>query len=368
MGLQRVSLRRSPRYLPPRAGPGSYPRAVDFAPYRSGADRFPPRSTPHGGYLLAVILRALIAYQADQPASPRQPSSPPALVDPLSLQAQFLTSVAPGPVEIHISTVRAGRSIANLRAELLHRTGGDRPGECAITAEAVFTLFGPLPPVDGAGHHLPPSDGNMNLLPLSDSPYAIRSPLETHPSRLKLGMFKWEKPGSRWSRETPLGMVPGAMDWVEDPVIAERREKGGADGRQKTVEWGVWAALKHPEDIVDTAALAMFADVCGSQPELLPLDQRTSATYFPTLTMSVHFHAAFPPPAPYLADHHTVGIYCPGGSQIVAGRHEQRAEVWTAPSAVGEGQEQDGWRERSLCLLSATQTALTATGRNGGRL
>lgn len=89
---------------------------------------------------------------------------------------------------------------------------------------------------------------------------------------------------------------------------------------------------------------------------------------FPTLTISLLFHAALPVTAPYLSDQYTLGVYSPGGSPIHQGRHEQRIEVWTAPSGVGQGAEQEGWRERSMLLCTSTQAALTAAGRKGGRL
>jgi hypothetical protein len=40
------------------------------------------------------------------------------------------------------------------------------------------------------------------------------------------------------------------------------------------------------------------------------------------------------------------------------GRHEGYAEVWTAPTNIGEGKPIDGWRDKQVCLAIATQMAL----------
>jgi len=34
-------------------------------------------------------------------------------------------------------------------------------------------------------------------------------------------------------------------------------------------------------------------------------------------------------------------------------------EVWTAPSNIGEGEIGEGWRDKQVCLASATQMAIT---------
>lgn len=242
-----------------------------------------PHSTPHGGYVLATILRALIAFQTTTPLDPstRTPSSPPPQPDPVSLSAQFLLPVTPGPVEVHVSVVRAGRTFSYLAAKLLHHTGGDNPGELAITTQAVFTRFPAVPPVDERGRHSPPGNGGMDLLPLSDSPYAeaLKSPLLTHPSKLSFGVEnKWEETGRRWSKESTLGSInAGLWDWVADPKIEERRGGKGLEGRAVSLEWGGYTAMLDGADVVDLAVVAMTADVAASQPEVLPPGQRTNS-------------------------------------------------------------------------------------------
>lgn len=206
------------------------------------------------------MLRSLIKYQTDAPldSAPRKPDSPPRLTDPVSLTTQFLLPTQPGPVEIHVSAVRVGRAFTNLQARLLHRTGGDNPGECTITAQAIFTRLPPLPGTDASGRHPPVSDSNLNLFPLSDSPYAMQSPMLTHPSKLEFSKDnKWDDTGRRWSKQSTLGSInAGLFDWVADPEIDRRRAGTGEKGERLTLEWGAWFALLAKEDVIDTVCLA----------------------------------------------------------------------------------------------------------------
>jgi len=52
-----------------------------------------------------------------------------------------------------------------------------------------------------------------------------------------------------------------------------------------------------------------------------------------------------------------VGLYS-RSSFMDDGRHDVSAEIWTAPSNLGEGAETDGWRDKQVCLGIVTQTAL----------
>lgn len=70
-----------------------------------------------------------------------------------------------------------------------------------------------------------------------------------------------------------------------------------------------------------------------------------------------------PVAAPFLCHPHVVGVYCPGGTGFQDGLHEQRSEVWSAPGPVGSGNEQEGWRERNVLLLTSTQVAMTSKGK-----
>jgi len=54
----------------------------------------------------------------------------------------------------------------------------------------------------------------------------------------------------------------------------------------------------------------------------------------------------------------TVGIFVTVKFTI-EGRYELTSEIWTAPSEIGKGIEEDGWQDRMFCMASVTQSALT---------
>ena len=81
------------------AGPGRYRGVVD--------DSWRVLRGPNGGYLAAIILRALTQEVADPRRSPR------------SLTVHYLAAPEPGPVEVTVVVERTGRSLASLSARLL---------------------------------------------------------------------------------------------------------------------------------------------------------------------------------------------------------------------------------------------------------
>ena len=55
----------------------------------------------------------------------------------------------------------------------------------------------------------------------------------------------------------------------------------------------------------------------------------------------------------------TVGLYSSGKFiNHPQSRHDVYVEVWTAPSEIGEGEVEEGWRDKQVCLAIATQMAL----------
>jgi acyl-CoA thioesterase len=74
-------------------------------------DRWSIGHVPNGGYTMAVALRALLR-GLDRP-------------DPLTVTAHFLRPAEPGPAELDVETVRAGRSAA-IGTVSLHQSGVER--------------------------------------------------------------------------------------------------------------------------------------------------------------------------------------------------------------------------------------------------
>jgi len=73
------------------------------------------------------------------------------------------------------------------------------------------------------------------------------------------------------------------------------------------------------------------------------------------MVLSVEYKAEIPDDL--LISKRTLGVYS-RTSFMNEGRHDVYVEIWTAPSNLGEGVEEEGWRDRQVCLGIATQTAL----------
>lgn len=65
----------------------------------------------------------------------------------------------------------------------------------------------------------------------------------------------------------------------------------------------------------------------------------------------------------------TVGIYSKGTFiNDPQQRHDMYTEVWTAPSNLAQGRDEDGWRDSQRCLVTSTQMALTIPNIGKGKL
>ncbi|HMC52695.1 MAG TPA: thioesterase family protein [Acidimicrobiales bacterium] len=81
------------------AGPGRYRAVVD--------ESWQVQRGPNGGYLAALLLRALTAAVGDAARSPR------------SLTVHYLAPPDPGPVEVDVVVERSGRSVVSLSARMV---------------------------------------------------------------------------------------------------------------------------------------------------------------------------------------------------------------------------------------------------------
>jgi len=79
---------------------------------------------PHGGYLAAMLLRALSEGLASTTAGR-------SAATPRSLTIHYLRAPDPGPVQIRVKLERAGRSLSTLSAQLEHN---GTPTRCASPA------------------------------------------------------------------------------------------------------------------------------------------------------------------------------------------------------------------------------------------
>lgn len=79
--------------------------------------------------------------------------------------------------------------------------------------------------------------------------------------------------------------------------------------------------------------------------------------------MSVEFKH----PLPSTSSQKTVGVFVEGRF-MKGGRHDISVEIWSAPSEIGTGTVEPGWRESQVCLAVSQQTALTIPIKEKPRL
>ncbi len=210
----------------------------------------------NGGYLLALAARAM----ADAVGRP-----------PLSVTAHYLRPGRPGPCEIDVDVVRAGRRMATVGARL--RSDGD-------DVIALLGTFGELP--DDPRHVI---DGHPPELPLVDQ--CVRA-------------------------------GPPVASGFGDRVRAHYRaadvgfRDGRPSGRAEVAGWFEFADRHPPDPIALLLVADAFAPVCFNRPEF-------PVSWAPTLELTVHVRGV---PAPG-------ALRCAFRSRFMqAGLFEEDGEVW----------------------------------------
>ncbi len=189
---------------------------------------------PHGGYLAAILLRALTEAIADVDRSPR------------SLTIHYASSPEPGPALIEVTIERRGRSLSTLSARL------EQNGKLMAIALSAFSTPWEAPEVDA----LP-----MPALPPPD-PQRRSSP----------GLFKGAPP---FTRQMVMQPRVGAVPFI------------GADA---PMEIGGWIGLPEPRP-VDAPAVALFSDA-WFPPSFIAL---RAPAVSPTVDLTIHFRRPLVP-------------------------------------------------------------------------
>ena len=196
--------------------------AADIAPgWRAGRG-------PHGGYLAAILLRALVATVDDPARTPR------------SLTIHYAASPEAGPVEIHTTIERAGRSLSTLSARM------EQAGRVTALALAAFSVPWTAP--------------GANELPMPE-----------------LGEPDAER------RSTPK-LFKGAPEFTKQLVMQPRVGAIPFAGSGAPMRIGGWTGLPEPRP-VDALALALFCDA-WFPPSFIALD---SPAVSPTIDLTIHF-------------------------------------------------------------------------------
>jgi hypothetical protein len=137
---------------------------------------------PNGGYLLALILRAVLAE-----------SSYP---HPVSTNAHFITPPLPGPAEVTVDVIRTGRTIETLRASL------SQQGTPRVATIVTTSTLSRTSPVEWVG---PPPEP---VAPVDDCiPAVVDLPDGTHVSLLEHVDLRLDPQTLGWFSGRPAGQL-----------------------------------------------------------------------------------------------------------------------------------------------------------------
>ncbi|KAJ8474156.1 hypothetical protein ONZ45_g16050 [Pleurotus djamor] len=282
-------------------------------------------AVPNGGFVLALALQACIEYQAKSPHP-----------DPIHLTAHYLRTTGVTAFDVRIRVLRKGKGFTNILADFM------QSNELKFTIHAIF----------GVLNDAPTTPGHEGILAAMSPPskYARHVPLHNHPATVK---------------SIPMASRFGFSEhttWTGEPQFQEKNKQmtAGSSIGGGGLEWGSWFELKDKNERITTSTLAFLVDMFTNVPMILSTidDVGLPSSWFPTMMLAVEFK--FPiPKTPDFASR-TVGIYSSGTFfNNPSGHHDIYAEVWTAPSGIGEGTVEEGWRTKQRCLATATQMALT---------
>ncbi len=183
---------------------------------------------PHGGYLAAMLLRALVATVDDPQRTPR------------SLTIHYTRAPEPGPIEIHTTVEREGRSLSTLSARMTQN------GRTTALALAAFSVPWTAP------------DANELPMPELAPPDAER-------------------------HSTPK-LFKGAPEFTRHVVMQPRVGAIPFAGSGAPMRIGGWIGLPE-ERPVDALLLALFCDA-WFPPSFIALD---SPAISPTIDLTIHF-------------------------------------------------------------------------------
>ncbi len=188
---------------------------------------------PHGGYLAAMLLRALIASVADAAREPR------------SLTIHYARAPEPGPVQITTTLEREGRSLSTLSARM------HQGQELVALVVAAFSLPWTGPEI----------------------------------SEVQVPQVEPADP----SREG-LKLIEHGPEFARQIVLQPRMEGRPLSGEERPMVMRGWIGLVEPRPI-DALSLAFFSDALVPAPYM----RMREWSAVPTVDLTVHFRARMRP-------------------------------------------------------------------------
>lgn len=243
------------------------------------ADGWKAGRGPHGGYLAAMLLRALTATVDEPRRAPR------------SLTIHYARAPEPGPVEIRTSLERVGRSLSTLSARM------EQDGRVVALVLSAFSVPWTGPEIDD--------------LPLPDV-------LPADPER-----------------EVGTGMVRGGPLFTRHMVMQPRLSDPPPAGERRAMEVGAWVGLAEARPL-DAPALAFFSDALIPSPFMATGEPAAA----PTIDLTVHFRASLPrgrhgaPPADDGPDPHELCFAQVSSKLVQEGFFEEDGVIWAADGTV----------------------------------
>jgi acyl-CoA thioesterase len=226
---------------------------------------------PHGGYLAAMLLRALSETVAEPARSPR------------SLTIHYTRAPEPGPVTIETTLERVGRSLSTLSARM------EQGGRLTALVLSAFSVPWRGPEI---------SDIEMP---------EVAGPDETR------------EPGSL--------IKHGAPPFTRHIVLQPRFGGMPFAAQEQPMELGGWLGLAEPR-AVDALALAFFADALIPAPFM----RMRAPNPAPTIDLTIHFRTALPrEPNP---DPHELLLARIRGGLVHEGFFEEDGNIWAADGTL----------------------------------
>jgi acyl-CoA thioesterase len=197
------------------------------------ADGWKAGRGPHGGYLAAMLLRALTATVEEPRRAPR------------SLTIHYARAPEPGPVEIRTRLERAGRSLSTLSARM------EQGGRLLALVLSAFSVPWTGPEIDD--------------LPLPDI----------------------EPPDAE--REAGTAVARGAPLFTRHLIMQPRLDDPPPPGQRRAMKVGAWVGLAEARPI-DALSLAFFSDALIPAPFMATGEPAAA----PTIDLTVHFRSSMP--------------------------------------------------------------------------